>query len=221
MTDAIHPAGEGTHADPTSPDPHGRGRASVTGVLQREDVDAAKRGLKPSTSVDHRGVAIASEAAAKLVAALGDEAASWEVFRDEITITVAPATLVRAATYLRDEQRFALLSDISPCDRDGSERAHPARFNVDYMVTKLVPGAPRIRLRVWIDEGEQLPSMIPVYPTADWHEREAFDFFGIEFTGREGLRRLIMPEDWVGHPLRKDYPIGGEPVKFTNSVREL
>ena len=52
-------------------------------------------------------------------------------------------------------------------------------------------------------------------------EREAFVFFGIEFTGREGLRRLIMPEDWVGHPLRKDYPIGGEPVTFTNSVREI
>ncbi len=76
-------------------------------------------------------------------------------------------------------------------------------------------------MRVWVDEGEALPSLVAVYPTADWHEREAFDFFGIEFTGREGLRRLIMPDDWVGHPLRKDYPIGGEPVTFTNAAREL
>ncbi|MBC7460037.1 MAG: NADH-quinone oxidoreductase subunit C [Thermoleophilia bacterium] len=189
-------------------------------ALQREDVDAAKRGLLPSTSVDHRGLAIATQAADALVGELGDQA-SWAVFRDEVTVTVTPATLTAAAAFLRDTQGFALLSDISPCDREGSERAHPARFNVDYMVTKLVPGAPRVRLRVWVAEGAQLPSLIPLFPTADWHEREAFDFFGIEFTGRAGLRRLIMPDDWVGHPLRKDYPIGGEPVKFTNSVREL
>ncbi|MCW2972104.1 MAG: nuoC [Thermoleophilia bacterium] len=220
MTDAIHPAGEGIPADPSAPDPQGRGRGPSTSVLQREDVDAAKRGRTPSTSVDHRGLAIATQTAAALVGELG-ESAAWAVFRDEVTVTVAPASLTAAATFLRDDQGFALLSDISPCDRDGSEREHPARFNVDYMVTKLVAGAPRVRLRVWVAEGEQLPSLIPVYPTADWHEREAFDFFGIEFTGREGLRRLIMPDDWVGHPLRKDYPIGGEPVKFTNSVREL
>jgi NADH-quinone oxidoreductase subunit C len=78
-----------------------------------------------------------------------------------------------------------------------------------------------VRVRVWVDEGVSVPSVVGVWPTADWHEREAFDFFGIEFTGRDGLRRLIMPDDWVGHPLRKDYPIGGEPVKFTNAGREL
>jgi NADH-quinone oxidoreductase subunit C len=221
MSDPVHPEALGIGPDPAAPDAHGRGFGSPDGVLQREDVDAAKRGLLPSTSVDHRGLAIASEAAAALVGELGSHAGGWQVFRDEVTVTVAPDALVRAATYLRDVQAFALLSDISPCDREGSEREFPARFNVDYMVTKLVAGAPRVRLRVWVAEGEQLPSLIPIYPTADWHERESFDFFGIEFTGREGLRRLIMPDDWVGHPLRKDYPIGGEPVKFTNSVREI
>jgi NADH-quinone oxidoreductase subunit C len=87
-------------------------------------------------------------------------------------------------------------------------------------------GAPQLRLRVWVDEGESVPSVMGVWPTADWHEREAFDFFGIDFIGedgkrRAGLKRIIMPEDWEGHPLRKDYPMGGEPVKFTNSLREL
>jgi NADH-quinone oxidoreductase subunit C len=189
--------------------------------LQREEVDAAHRGVAPSTSVDHRGVASATQTAAALVEVLGAEALGWRVWRDEVTVTVVPAALVRAATWLRDEAGFALLSDISPTDRLGSEQQHPARFNVDYVATKLAPGAPRVRLRVWVDEGQALESLIPVWPTADWHEREAFDFFGIEFTGREGLRRLIMPDDWVGHPLRKDYPIGGEPVTFTNSPREL
>lgn len=191
--------------------------------MQREEVDAALRGeTAVNTSVDHRGLAIATETAAALVTALGaDDVLGWTSWRDEVTVTVAPAALVRAATWLRDEAGFALLSDMSPCDRLGSERAHPKRFNVDYVVTKLVAGAPRVRVRVWIDEGETLETLIPVWPTADWHEREAFDFFGIEFTGREGMRRLIMPDDWVGHPLRKDYPIGGEPVTFTNAGREL
>ena len=71
------------------------------------------------------------------------------------------------------------------------------------------------------DDDPSIDTWVPLYAGANWHEREAFDFFGIEFTGREGLRRLIMPDDWVGHPLRKDYPIGGEPVTFTNSVREI
>ena len=195
--------------------------ADSTVVLQREDVDAAHRGTAPNLNVDHRGVAIASETAAALIAHLGDDALAWTAFRDENTVTIKHAALVRAATWMRDDAGFALLSDISPCDRLGSEHEHPKRFNVDYLFTKLVAGAPRVRVRVWVDEAETLESLIPVYPTADWHERESFDFFGIEFTGREGLRRLIMPEDWVGHPLRKDYPIGGEPVTFTNAAREI
>lgn len=216
-SDTLTPHGMGTPADDAAPDPFGHGLAG----LQREDVDAAHRAAGFSPKVDQRGVALASEAAAALVAELGEDAHGWDVFRDEVTVTVAPGALVRAATWLRDSGEFALLSDVSPCDRLGSGRPHPKRFNVDYVATRLVKGAPRVRLRVWVDEGETLESLIPVWPTADWHEREAFDFFGIEFTGREGLRRLIMPEDWVGHPLRKDYPIGGEPVKFTNSLREI
>ena len=217
MTDDLTPAGMGTIADDAAPDPFGGGPAG----MQREEVDAAHRGTMATTTVDHRGIAIASEAAAGLVAALGADATDWTVWRDEVTVTVTPGALGRAASWLRDDAGFALLSDVSPCDTLGSVREHPKRFHVDYIHTKLVPGAPRVRVRVWVDEGEALPSLVSVYPTADWHEREAFDFFGIEFTGREGLRRLIMPDDWVGHPLRKDYPIGGEPVTFTNSAREI
>jgi NADH-quinone oxidoreductase subunit C len=207
----------GTPSDDAAPDPFGHGLPG----LQREEVDAGHRAASNSSTVDQRGLALATVAAEGLVNELEGDALAWDVFRDEVTVTVAPAALMRAAMWMRDQAGFALLSDISPCDRLGSERSHPKRFNVDYVCTRLVPGAPRVRLRVWVDEGESLVSLIPVWPTADWHEREAFDFFGIEFTGREGLRRLIMPDDWVGHPLRKDYPIGGEPVTFTNSVREI
>lgn len=213
----ITPEGMGMPADDASPDPFGRGPAG----MQREEVDAARRGARPSSTVDQRGVAIATETAAALVEALGDDALAWDSFRDEVTVTVTPAALPRAARWLRDEAGYALLSDVCPCDRLGSARPHLKRFNVDYVATKLVPGAPRVRVRVWVDEDETLETLIGIWPTADWHEREAFDFFGITFTGREPMRRLIMPEEWEGHPLRKDYPLGGEPVTFTNAPREL
>ena len=74
-------------------------------------------------------------------------------------------------------------------------------------------------LRLVVDlNGEEVPSVVGVWPTADWHEREQYDLMGIRFAGHPNLRRLIMPTDWAGHPLRKDYPIGGEPVQFTDAV---
>jgi NADH-quinone oxidoreductase subunit C len=72
-----------------------------------------------------------------------------------------------------------------------------------------------VRLQVWVDDGEAVPTVVAVWPTADWHEREAWDLFGIEFAGHPNQERILMPEDWEGHPLRKDYPIGGEPVRFS------
>jgi NADH/F420H2 dehydrogenase subunit C len=91
----------------------------------------------------------------------------------------------------------------------------PRRFSVSYHLLALRPGAPRVRLQVWVDDGEPVPSVVSIWPTADWHEREGWDMFGLTFEGHPNLERLLMPEDWEGHPLRKDYPIGGEPVRFS------
>jgi NADH:ubiquinone oxidoreductase subunit C len=100
----------------------------------------------------------------------------------------------------------------------------PARFSVCYHLLRLVPadmpgheGAPRLRLQVWCEDGQPVPSVVPVWPTADWHEREAFDLMGIRFDGHPNLARILMDEDWEGHPLRKDYPVGGEPVRFSEA----
>ena len=79
-------------------------------------------------------------------------------------------------------------------------------------------GHRRLRVRVWVDDGESVPTLVPVYPSADWHEREAYDLMGVVFDGHPNLRHIIMPADWAGHPQRKDYPIGGEPVQFSDEV---
>jgi NADH:ubiquinone oxidoreductase subunit C len=90
------------------------------------------------------------------------------------------------------------------------------RFSLNYHLLALQEGAPRVRVQVWLDDGETVPSVVSVWPTADWHEREAWDLFGIEIEGHPNPTRILMDEDWEGHPLRKDYPLGGEPVRFTN-----
>jgi NADH-quinone oxidoreductase subunit C len=96
--------------------------------------------------------------------------------------------------------------------------AVPKRFAVNYHLLRVRSGAreaPRVRLQVWVDDGETVPSVVPVWPTADWHEREVWDMMGIRFAGHPNLSRILMEDDWEGHPLRKDYPIGGEPVRFS------
>jgi len=94
-------------------------------------------------------------------------------------------------------------------------RPKPRRFSVSYHLMAMRPDAPRIRLQAWVDEVESVPSLVPVWPTADWHEREAWDLMGIRFDGHPNHSRILMDDDWEGHPLRKDYPIGGEPVRFS------
>ena len=102
------------------------------------------------------------------------------------------------------------------------EAPGPKRFASSALLGKLLTVADgdhrRLRVRVWVDDGEPVPTLVPVYPSADWHEREAFDMLGVVYEGHPNLRRILMPADWAGHPQRKDYPIGGEPVQFSDEV---
>jgi NADH-quinone oxidoreductase subunit C len=162
----------------------------------------------------------------------------------ETTLVLDPARLVEACTVLRDEHGFNFLSDIAAADylgwgeedvagyigtaagRDlnvpGSQglartpAPKPKRFSVSYQLLRIGEEAARVRVQIWLDDGEPVASVLPVWPAADWFEREAWDLMGIPFTGHPNLVRILMTEDWEGHPLRKDYPLGGEPVRFSD-----
>jgi len=136
----------------------------------------------------------------------------------ETTLVVDPARLLEACTYLRNEEGFNFLSDALGAQRLArSPEPKPARFAVNYHLLALGPSASVVRVQVWVDDGQSVESVVSVWPTADWHEREAYDLMGIRFDGHPNLSRIIMEDDWEGHPLRKDYPLGGEPVRFSGA----
>jgi NADH-quinone oxidoreductase subunit C len=135
------------------------------------------------------------------------------VDRGEITYYVRREHLVALCRILRDDPalRFELCSSVSGVDY-GTEVAQ--RLHAVYHLTSMTFRR-RVRLEVAVDVDDvHVPSVVEVYPTADWHEREAWDMFGIIFDGHPALTRILMPDDWDGHPQRKDYPLGGIPVEY-------
>jgi len=133
--------------------------------------------------------------------------------RGEITFYVARERIVDLCRTLRDDEalRFELCSSVSGVDY-GQDVVH--RLHVVYQLLSMTYRR-RIRLEVVLDvDDAHVPSVVEVYPTADWHEREAWDMFGIVFDGHPALTRILMPDDWDGHPQRKDYPLGGIPVEY-------
>ena len=135
------------------------------------------------------------------------------VFRDELTLEVRREQLVAVAKTLRDDPalRFELCLGVS-----GVHYPHEtgSELHAVYPLMSITHNR-RIRLEVAAPDADpHVPSLFSVYPTTDWHERETYDFFGIIFDGHPALTRIEMPDDWVGHPQRKDYPLGGVPVEY-------
>ena len=147
----------------------------------------------------------------KVTAAVGDGVEKVVVDRGELTVHLDRDSLLDAARLLRDEMRCELLSSVSGVDYLGAD---PRRLHAVYHLTSLTYRR-RVRLEVSVSaEDPRVPSVVGVWPTADWHERETWDFFGIVFDGHPALTRIQMPDDWEGHPQRKDYPLGGIPVEY-------
>jgi NADH-quinone oxidoreductase subunit C len=128
-------------------------------------------------------------------------------FRDETTIVVARKVLLTVAGRCRDDGalQFNLLTDATCVDRFPLE----PRYELNYHLVS-IPKRNRLRIRVRLSSDDpEVDSLVPVWPGANWLEREIFDLFGIHFTGHPDLRRILLPDDWEGFPLRKDYPVEG------------
>lgn len=127
-------------------------------------------------------------------------------------IYVKKEAIVEVLRVLKEEAEFeyGFLSDITATD----EEVEP-RFEVVYNLFSHLHRA-RIRIKVRVPEGEEVPTVTPVWKGADWAEREVYDMFGVKFTGHPNLRRILMDSRWVGHPLRKDYPLKGYQI-FTDA----
>ena len=158
----------------------------------------------------------------RLEAALGGKGLSTAiekvvVHRGEITFHIRREHLVEVARQLRDEDglRFEFCSGVSGVHYPGDVGRE---LHAVYHLLSMTHNR-RIRLEVSCPDADpHIPSVVSIYPTNDWHERETFDFFGIIFDGHPALTRIEMPDDWPGHPQRKDYPLGGIPVEYKGAT---
>ena len=175
----------------------------------------------------------ATELAEEVRAALGDAVRDTVIAYDELTVLVEGARIVEVVRRLRDDPalRFVSFIDLCGVDYPGRER----RFDVVYHLLSPYRNR-RVRLKVQADETTPVPSIIAVFPAANWFEREAYDLYGILFSGHPDLRRILTDYGFEGHPLRKDFPLTGfvevryddeqgrvvyEPVKLQQEFRNF
>jgi NADH-quinone oxidoreductase subunit C len=173
------------------------------------------------------------EIAEYIVAQRSASIVDWRIAFGQLTVDVALNDIVPFARFLRDDPRLAFVNITDICGVDYPEREK--RFDVVYHLLSPRQNV-RIRLKVMTDEATPVPSLTAVYPGADWFEREAYDFYGIRFTGHPDLRRILTDYGFEGHPLRKDFPLTGfvevrydderkrvvyEPVKLAQQFRDF
>ena len=143
-----------------------------------------------------------NELVKRLKARFGEAIREATLDRNQQIVVVAREKLREVALYCRDEEKFNLLTDLTAVDWPKREKRFDVVLNL-YSFTK----NERLRLKAHAAAGEPVPSVVEVWSTANWLERECFDMFGIVFEGHPDLRRILLPEEWQGHPLRKDYDI--------------
>jgi NADH-quinone oxidoreductase subunit C len=154
-----------------------------------------------------------------LKAGLGPAVLAVGTFREQTTVVLSREGIVPACILFHDNPAlgYDLLAALTAVDYWPSE----PRFAVIYQFYS-IPNRTFVGVRVSLESrSPELATIEPVYPNANWHEREVYDMFGITFTGHTDLRRILMPHDWEGHPLRKDFPLGYEEVQFSFNHDEI
>ena len=149
-------------------------------------------------------------AAEGLDAALPGAITAGHAEHNEPTLWIEPARIIEVCSFLKQQQEFVRLSAITGVDWWPAD----PRFEVVYLLHSLRRNQ-RLRLKCWVAESEpEIDSVTGVWRSADWYEREVFDLFGVRFRNHPGLTRILMPTDWEGHPLRKDYPVHGHKYSY-------
>ncbi len=194
-------------AAPKPAAPAARAAAAAKPAAQAEHVPKAAPPagpVEPPPPAD----AVVPPCIASLQQAIPGGVAALSLYLGDWTVIVPVAQLSAVARYLHDapDAQFDYLSDLTATD--WPPRTTEGRFDVLYMLysTRL---RHRVRLKVKVGEHQQVASVTPIWPAANWLEREVYDMFGVAFTGHPDLRRILMPEDWQGFPERKDYPLEG------------
>jgi NADH-quinone oxidoreductase subunit C len=163
-----------------------------------------------------------ADPAALLTEAMPDAVLAVKEFAGQLTIIIPPEEMVNVARFLRDTRGlvYNYLSDISSVDYY-PDYDRPGRFGVVAHLYSMLYNR-RIAIKTYLQEDDpSLPSLTVLWQSANWLEREIFDVMGITFTDHPDLRRLLLPPDWDGHPLRRDYPLGYETVMFSFNKDEI
>lgn len=160
-----------------------------------------------------------------LQAAFPDVLQDVITFRDETTVVVPPSEIPRVLHFFREMKGlvYNFLSDISAVDyyEPHGPITRPERFAVSYHLYSMLYNR-HLRVKTYVNEGDPVvPTVTGIWPGANWLEREAYDLMGIRFEGHPDMRRLLMPEDWDGHPHRRDYPLSYETVQFSFNAEEI
>jgi NADH-quinone oxidoreductase subunit C len=203
----VSPAGEKPAAPEASPAPSGSTPSAEKPVAAQPLAPGAGAPPKPAAPAAPKAPPIGpapldNELVKRYRARFGDAIREAVEDRKQAILVVERERLGEIAQYTRDEEKYDFLSDLTAVDWPKREK----RFDVVLNLYSFAHNT-RLRIKAQAAAGEPVPSMCSVWPTANWLEREAYDMFGIEFAGHPALTRILLPEEWQGHPLRKDYDI--------------
>jgi NADH-quinone oxidoreductase subunit C len=163
---------------------------------------APKAAAPPAKEGPPKPQPLDNELVQKLKARFGDAIGEASLDRKQAIVTIAAEQLREVCRYCRDEEKFNMLVDLTAVDWPKREK----RFEVILILYSFAKNE-RVRLKAHAGESERVPSVCEIWPAANWLERECYDMFGIAFEGHPDLKRILMPDEWQGHPLRKDYDI--------------